>query len=108
MLDLPKMDKSIREEIEEILVDTYGEDEEAAAWGVAFDDGVEVPFSATLLGVPVQVTGFRAADSGAIQCEVVRDKRKRWIGVEELDEEELPEDMAHVLGLYRAWIEGAY
>lgn len=39
--------KAMREEIEEILVDSYGEDEQAEAWEVAFQDEVAVPFKAS-------------------------------------------------------------
>ena len=37
-----------REEIEDILVDCYDEDEQMMAWLVAFTDDVETPFQATL------------------------------------------------------------
>ena len=101
-------DKPLSEQIEEILTDCYDEEEVASAWGVAFEDGVAVPFSATLLGAPVEVRGFRVNDAGIAQCLAVRDKRQRWISVLDLDEEELPPDMTHVLTLYRAWGEGDY
>lgn len=104
----PEDAAALRAEIEELLVDTYSEDEQAAAWEVAFSDGVTVPFSATLLGAPITVRAFRLADSNAIQCLVVRDKREKWIGVEDMDAEGLPDDMIHVLQMYRAWVEGNY
>ena len=47
---------SLEKEIEAILVDCCGEEEERAAWEVAFTGGVAVPFSASLLGMPVEVT----------------------------------------------------
>ena len=90
-------------EIEEILVDTYSEDEAMAAWEVTFQDDISTPFEATLLGDPVAVTAFRLSRSQAIQCHVRRENRERWVGVEDLDDESLPEDMRHVLGLYRYW-----
>lgn len=101
---------SIRDEIDEILVDAYGEYEQMSSWEVAFTDGVEAPLSASLLGVPVEVRGFRISDNNTLQCLVVREKeeRQRWIAVEELDEEKLPEDFAHLLSLYRAWLTGQY
>jgi hypothetical protein len=37
-----------------------------------------------------------------------KENRQRWIAVEELDEENLPEDCGHLLALYRAWLEGNY
>jgi hypothetical protein len=91
------------EEIAEILVDTDDEYEEAASWEVTFQDEVGVPFEATLLGVPVTVLGFRATNNCMIQCQVRTDKKERWIGVGDLDDEKLPKDMQHFLGLYRYW-----
>ncbi len=49
----------MRDEIDEFLVDAYGEEEQMTAWEVAFSDEIEVPFSASLLGTPVTVDGFR-------------------------------------------------
>jgi hypothetical protein len=48
--------------------------------------------------------------ANVLQCLVIREKenRQRWIAVEELDEENLPEDCGHLLALYRAWLEGNY
>jgi hypothetical protein len=99
---------SFREEIEEIVVDCYGEDEEMSAWGVAFEDGVETPFRARLLGMPVEVLDFQISDANALQCLVETEdrKKKRWIGIEDLDEEDLPEDFRHMLDLYEAWRSG--
>ena len=99
---------SKREEIEEILVDCYDEEEQISAWEVAFTDDVAVPFQATLLGIPVEVQGFRANNANALQCQVLRDKKQRWVGVEDLDEESLPPDCRRVLTLYCAWIDGDY
>jgi hypothetical protein len=64
----------------------------------------------SLLGVPVEVQEFQVSDSNALQCLVVREKekRQRWIAVEDLDDENLPEDCRHLLSLYRAWLEGDY
>ena len=94
--------------IEEILVDTYDEYEQLSAWEVAFQDEVQTPFRAALLGTPVEVQGFQAGDEGALQCLVVGKDRKRWIGVQDLDPEGLPADFADLLGLYQAWRAGDY
>ncbi len=102
-------------EIEEILVDTYTQDEAMASWEVAFQDGIVAPFEATLLADPITVTGFRLSRTNAMQCHIRRESREqkqsrdqkesreRWIGVEDLDEESLPEDMEHILDLFRYW-----
>lgn len=97
-----------REEIERILVDTYGEGEEAASWEVAFTDEIQVPFSAAVLGIPVEVAGFCLSPSDAMQCQVIRSDKQRWMAVEDLDNEGLPADAQHLLALYRAWQAGDY
>ena len=97
-----------REEIEELLVDCYNEDEQRAAWEVAFTEGVAVPFRATLLGMPVEVGAFRVNDANAVQCQVKREDKQRWVGVDDLDEAELPAEMQPLLNIYHAWLEGDY
>jgi len=101
---------NIRDEIDEILVDAYGEYEQMAAWDCSFTEGVEVPFQASLLGMPVEVKEFRISDSNVLQCLVVREKekRERWISVEDIDDEKLPEEFGRLLGLYRSWLAGSY
>jgi hypothetical protein len=101
-------ERTLSEEIEDILVDCYGEEEEATAWEVAFQDGVQVPFDGSLLDVQIKVIAFRAGPRNEMQCQILRGEKKRWVGVEDLDEEKLPADFLHVLGLYKAWSEGRY
>jgi hypothetical protein len=99
---------SKREQIEDILVDCSDKYERMSAWEYEFNDNVTVPFQATLLDIPVEVQGFRANDADSIQCQVSREKKQRWVGVEGLDEESLPEDCLRVFKLYSAWIERNY
>lgn len=94
----------MRQEIEEILADCNDEDEQLMGWEATFDNDVAVPFQATLLGIPVEVQGFRANNSGALQCRIEREGKQRWIGVTDLDDEGFPEDFLHVMKLYRAWL----
>ena len=54
----------MREEIEEILVDCYGEGEQMSAWEVAFMDGVAVPVGASLLGIPA-LAGWGESSTGS-------------------------------------------
>lgn len=103
--------KSIEEQIGDIIVDCYTDDEVRMAWCVTFEDEVAVPFSATLLGEPVEVRAFRAGRNDTPQCLVARigqagKQAERWIGVEDLDDAGLPDDMAHMLMLYRAGYAG--
>ena len=99
---------SMREQIDEILVDCHDEEEQMMAWEVAFTDDVAVPFKAALLDMPVEVLGFRVNNANAVQCQVLRDQKQRWVSVEDLDEESLPEDCRRVLKLYCAWVDGDY
>ncbi len=99
---------SKREEIEEILTDAYGEYEQMSAWENTFLEQVETPFKANLMGSPVEVLGFQVGASDTLQCEVKAKGKQRWIAVEDLDEEGLPEDAAHYLDLYQSWLEGGY
>ena len=93
-----------RERIEEILTDTYDEYEQASAWEVTFQDEIQTPFRATLFGVPVEVQGFQAGGNGTLQCLVVGEGRKRWVGVQDLDPEGLSAHFADILGLYQSWL----
>jgi hypothetical protein len=90
---------SIRDEIKAIMVDCYDEDEQMSVWELTFFGDVEVPFRATLLGMPVVVTAFRINNANAVQCQVKREDKQRWVGVDDLDEEGLPTDMLRVLTL---------
>ncbi len=98
----------MREEIDAILVDSYGEQEQLSAWEVAFTDDVAVPFQATLLGMPIEVQGFRVNNANTLQCQVLREQKQRWVSAEDLDAESLPEDCRHLLELYCAWLGGDY
>lgn len=44
---------SLNELIDEITVDAYGEDEQLWAFRQAFEDSIEVPCEAMVVGVPV-------------------------------------------------------
>lgn len=98
---------SLQDEIDEILTDCYDEYEMMSGWECTFSDQVEIPFPATLLGVPVEVQGFRANNANALQCQILREEKQRWIGIEDLDEEGLPQDFRHLLTLYRVWSKGS-
>lgn len=90
-------------DMDEILVDCYDEDEELSAWEVVFSDEVETPFPAMLLGMPVEVTAFRLGPTNAIQCPIVAGDKQRWVGIEDLDEEGLPDDFLYYCDLYESW-----
>lgn len=99
----------IREIIEFATVDTYSDDEVATGWGVAFGDAASLPFQATALGKPVTVLEFDSDVRHGVRCEIRGEgTRRRWIGVDALDVESLPEGVREVLEAYDAWAEGGY
>ena len=53
--------------------------------------------------MPVEVTEFRLGPTNAIQCHIKAGDKQRWIGVEDLDEEGLPDDFLYYLDLYESW-----
>lgn len=55
-------DPMIQKVIEMILVDAYGEDEQLGAFQTVFEDAVEVPIKATVLGHVIEVLEFDYAD----------------------------------------------
>lgn len=57
-----------RERIEEIIGDTYDDYEQISAWETTFQDELETPKTASLLGAPVEVRGFQVGDKEALQC----------------------------------------
>ena len=103
---MPK--SNIEREIEKILEDCEDEEEELSAWEMAFQDNVETPFAALLLGVSLEVQDFRLGNAGNIQCQIQAGDIERWISVEDLDETNLPDDFDHYLKLYQAWCSEDY
>ena len=97
-----------RAEIDEILTDAYGEYEQMCAWECTFSDQVETPFRANLLGNPMEVLGFQVGASDTPQCKVQAKGKQRWIAVEDLDEEGLPENFKRYHNLYLSWLKGSY
>jgi hypothetical protein len=88
----------IREIIEFVNMDAYSEDEVMAGWGVALEDAASLPFQAKALGKAVTVLGFESDAHHGIRCEIQgEDIKRRWIGVDSLDEESLPEEVRDVL-----------
>jgi hypothetical protein len=52
--------------VDTILVDSYGDDEQDAAFLTVLEEETELPAAATLLGSPVTVTGFDQSTRGLV------------------------------------------
>ena len=99
----------ISEIIEFVSTDAYTDDEVMTGWGVALDDAVSLPIQASALGKPVTVLGFDADPNRGIRCEIQGEGLgRRWVGVDALDPESLPEGVRDVLEAFEAWSEGSY
>lgn len=93
----------IREIIEFVHTDAYGDDEVMAGWGVALEDAASLPIQATALGKPVMVLAFDADTHRGLRCEIQGEGiGRRWIGVDALDPETLPEAVRDVLEAFDA------
>ena len=99
----------IREIIEFVNVDAYTDEEVAVGWGVALEDAASLPFQATALRKPVTVLAFDSDSRRGVRCEIQGEgTRRRWIGVDALDEESLPPGVREVLEAFDAWAAGGY
>jgi hypothetical protein len=99
----------IREIIDFATTDAYSDDEVMTGWGVAFDDAASLPFQATALGRPVTVLEFEADSRHGIRCEIQGEGiGRRWVGVDTLDEESLPEGVREAMEAFEAWSDGDY
>lgn len=101
--------RRIREIIDFVSADTCSEDEVMSGWGVAFDDAGTHPFQATALGKPVTVLAFDADKSHGVRCQVQGEGiAERWVGVDALDGESLPQELRDVVEAFESWSEGDY
>jgi hypothetical protein len=99
----------IREIIEFVTTDAYGDDEVMAGWGVALDDAATLPLQAKALEKPVTVLAFESDARHGIRCEIQgKGVGRRWVGVDTLDVESLPEEVRDVMEAFGAWSEGDY
>ena len=80
-----------------------------AGWGVALDEASPRPFQAMALGKPVTVRAFDADTHHGIRCEIQGEGiGRRWIGVDTLDVESLPEGVQEAMEAFEVWSEGDY
>lgn len=86
--------------VETILVDAYGDDEQYAAFLAVLEDVSQLPAAATLLGIPVTVTGFSYTDPTRGLVGICR-------GPHEVGEVSLA-DLAFPPDTVTAWVHAAY
>ena len=99
----------IRELVDFVNTDAYSEEQVMVGWGVAFEDAATIPFQAVALGKPVTVLAFEADAQHGVRCEIEGEGiKRRWVGMDTLDVESLPESVREVMEAFEAWSEGDY
>ena len=90
--------------IEEITVDCYGEDEELTGFLTYFEDALERPVEATVVGVPVTIVGVDCPGD-ALRGLVARCRRGGADYEVSLLDVALPRgsELARILAAYRYW-----
>ena len=98
------MDRSELEAlVSEALVDAYGPDEESTAWSAVLEDALEVPFTTTVLGREVTVTGLEFPEDGAVRAVCVAAGHRQRIALTDLPLPEPPPAGAEWVAAYRLW-----
>ena len=97
-------DEDLDELIEQITVDAYG-DEGYTCFARAIEDEVRFPFSASLVGASVSVTGvdFDGDERRGLVAAVERDGTSATISILDLDFAET-EPVARIAAAYRHWL----
>ena len=98
-------DDELDELIEQITVDAYG-DEGYWSFLQAIEDEVRFPFTASLVGMPVVVTGidFDGDERRGLVAAVERDGTSATISILDLDVTETEQPVARIVAAYRRWL----
>lgn len=98
-------DDELDELVEQITVDAYG-DEGFWSFLQAIEDDVRFPFTASLVGAPVEVTGidFDGDERRGLVATVDRDGTSATISILDLDLAETEQPVAWIVAAYRRWL----
>ncbi|MCL2424561.1 MAG: hypothetical protein FWD11_11835 [Micrococcales bacterium] len=99
-MNQPIRDPDLKQLIDDITVDTYGDAERASSFHTAFDDHVELPTEAQIIGVTVTVHEFDIGGDGTtLTARCSRGTTEEWLSLVDL---EFPADSP------AAWVHAAY
>ncbi|MDX2681003.1 hypothetical protein [Streptomyces soliscabiei] len=90
--------------IEEATIDAYGEDEQLTGFFTMIEENLAVPFTTTVLGVEVSVTGVDPAEDGRVVARCVRGAVRQDIGVLDLPLPEPAPEGWQWIEAYRYWV----
>ena len=104
----PRSRSKLHRLIEEATVDAYNDEEQATGFLTMIQDHLACPFTALVVGEPVQVVGFDFGEPyETTVMAVCRRKGKRYkINVTSLEWEGRPPQGAEWIEAYRAWLRG--
>lgn len=92
--------------IEEVIVDAYGDDEQLWSFCQWFEDRATLPFSATIIGVDVQVVevDYDGDERRGLIARVIRDGVEHRVALLDVTPRpSIPADTARLLAAYRRW-----
>jgi hypothetical protein len=98
-------DMSIEELIAQITVDAY-DDEAYWSFLQAFDDDLDYPLAATILGIPAQVTkvDFDGDERRGLTATVTRDCHTSTISLLDVELDYSETDARRLVAAYRHWL----
>jgi hypothetical protein len=98
-------DMSIEELVDQITVDAYGDE---AYWSFlqAFDDDLDYPLAATILGIPAQVTkvDFDGDERRGLTATVTRDGHTSTMSLLDVELDDNETEAKRLLAAYRQWL----
>jgi hypothetical protein len=98
-------DMSIEELVDQITVDAYGDE---AYWSFlqAFDDDLDYPLAATILGIPAQVTkvDFDGDERRGLTATVTRDGHTSTMSLLDVELDDNETEAKRLLAAYRHWL----
>ncbi|MBA3709264.1 MAG: hypothetical protein H0W83_10650 [Planctomycetes bacterium] len=92
--------------IADATTDAYNHDEQVGGFLTCLEEHVALPFTTTVLGATVSVTGFDADDEGRIAAECRRGKLSQRIAVTALPLPTPPPAGHEWIAAYRHWCKG--
>jgi hypothetical protein len=102
----PWSDAALDALIEEATVDAHDEDEQLGGFQCCLEERLAVPFSTTVLGIPVQVTGIDQDHAGQLVASCRSGKLVQRIALLELPLPQPPPAGHEWIAAYRRWCRG--
>ena len=103
---IPRAVQHVDDLIAEAITDAHDHDEQVDGFLACLEEHVSVPFTTTVLGATVSVSGFEAGDEGQIAAVCRRGKHKQRLAVGDLPLPTPPPVGHEWIAAYRRWSKG--